>query len=172
MITFFVHVEGDNARKIADVIGKDKTVEIDKRLGALVSKVARHIKDRAPKRGGTLRASIMKRKVAKLEYAVQEGVAYGRFQRYGTQAHYIFPVKGSALMSPPSPGANLLHHPLNYVGPPLTALHPGPKPTYYPEFGLLDAEAKIQYFIAGLPDTIFLGMKGSGIGEYTGVGDE
>ena len=153
-------IEMSGAKEIADAIGRDKTAEIDKRLSALVSKVAKQIKENAPVRSGKLRKSISSRKVSVLEYAVQEtGVGYGTYQRWGSQPHYIFPSRAKALMTPPTYTKSPLQHPLNYVGPPMTRLHPGPKPTYYVEFGLMESESKIQYFINWLPETVFLGMK-------------
>ena len=170
MITLYVVAQDDNARAIADALGKGPAAEIDKRASALVSKVARHIKDRAPSRSGALKKSISKRKVGTLEYAVQEtGISYGPYQRYGTVAHYIFPRKGGWLMSYDNhpPNKSPLRHPLRFVGPPLTKLHPGPKPTHYVEYGLLDARDKIQYFINSLPETIYLGIKGRGLAGYS-----
>lgn len=168
MMTLYVVAQDNNAHAIAEALGKPIVPEIDKRLAALTAKVARHIKGRAPIRSGKLRASISERRIGVLEHAVQEtGVSYGPYQRFGTKAHYIFPINKKALMSGPLTAKGLLHHPLNYVGPPMTRLHPGPKATHYVEYGLLDSRSKIDYFIARLPDTIFLGMKGRGLGGFS-----
>jgi hypothetical protein len=132
---------------------RDKKIE--KHLGLIAHDLLGKARELAPKRRGVLAKGLRRRHPRKFEWTIEEtgeGARFGRFVRSGTGPHPIYPRVKKALWWPG------LSHPIPWVGPPYTRLHPGTPAIPYHEravrYGLLDVDARVAQMAADLAETV------------------
>ena len=153
----FFRISVKGANELAAKLGEPIDPKIQGPFKTFAHAVKRNVQKVTPKKTGALSRSIAARQQSANTWVIQEGKFYGEFVRHGARggkggSGYIFPVRKKALYW------QGLDHPIPFVGPPMTSLHPGirypERTTEYDVLGLAASYPEQLAFIKKLGDSI------------------